>query len=164
VSGPHSAANGAFVTYTVALSAATSLNGYDLTVQWDTSELTLTSASQLFPDSLPPDTFAFTVSPLAGTPGDARTSTVSLTAFTTTSLFSLTFTAANPVADGLDDVRVFADPVNNGNGLSPGTVTLDNPTGVGFDVTPAPEPDRAALLLASLGTLSVLALRARHGS
>jgi len=163
LAGPHLASDGDVVTFTVGLSAATSLNGYDLTVQWDTSELSLTSASQLFPDSLPPDTFGFTPSPVTGTPGDARAAALSLTAFSSTKLFSLTFDAVSPVTDGAEDIHVLIDPVRNGQGLSP-PLPVDNPAGVGFDVAAAtvPEPATAALLLAGLGGLTGFGGRRRR--
>ena len=92
---------GTSLTFTVAFDAQTSLAGYELFFTWDQAELAFDSASQLFPDFLPANTFPFTV--LDPTLGDAsvgigRASELSLTEFNTTALVAFTFTATG-VAD-----------------------------------------------------------------
>jgi hypothetical protein len=137
------------ITFTVSLDASTLINGYDVTIFWDTAELTFVSGSELsglgFDDSPTGD---------SATTGD-RVATFDLGAVTTEDLFSVTFTVlAGVVGDGLDDFRVSVEAAN-GSGLIPGA--LDNPEGVGFDVVP--EPGTGALL--ALGVLGLAGARRR---
>lgn len=122
------------VTVTWSLSSAQGLNGYDLFVSWDPDELALVGSSQLYPDSLPPDTVAFLVAPDPLDPDESSVLTLSLANVSTTSLFSVTFDVVGTLsADCEADVWWSA----SGSGLSPGTVLLENPGGAGVDLAVA---------------------------
>lgn len=122
---------GSSLSLVFALDAATALNGYQLNLRWDPSELSLLGASQLFPDAGTP--VAFT-----SAPGDPAASVASAFVFpdpaVTTLLFQLDFQATPAGDDGQPDVWWFPQ----GAGLSPGSVVLENPAGAALDVTPAP--------------------------
>ena len=120
------------VTVLWSLDSEQLLNGYDLTVAWDASELTLLTCEQLYPDTQPPGTVGFLIAPCdADDPVGSDALTLSLTAFDTTALFSLTFGVAPVlVTDGLADVSW----TPNGNGLSPASVVLTNTGGAGVDL------------------------------
>ena len=120
------------IAVTWALAAPESLNGYDFEIRWDAGELTLTGATQLYPDTATP--LAFLEEP--SDPNDSRALVISLTPASTVSLFRLTFEAQPSAADGMADLWWFA----NGNGLAPGTVILENPSGAGIDMRAVPVP------------------------
>jgi hypothetical protein len=123
------------VTFTWVLDSAHALNGYDLAVSWDPEELTPISCTELYPDSQPPGTVPFLTSPCPALPTDLpprNATALSLVAFQTTALFSMTFQVTSVVlcdADGEADLAWSA----NGNGLSPGSVVLENTDGAGAD-------------------------------
>lgn len=123
---------GSTIEVTWSLSNQESLNGYDLEVRWNASALTLQSASQLFPDT-------GIAEPWLVEPSDPNASSavaISLVASPTTSLFRLSFDVAINVPDGDSDVFWFP----NGNGLSPGSVVLENSDGAGLDIRTAEVP------------------------
>lgn len=126
--------SGEQVTVTLALDSQQNLNGYDLTFTWDDEELTLVSCENLYPDTQPGGTVPFLVSPCtANDPTGSDGITLSIVTFATTQLIQLTFElTAIPGCDtdGLADVSWSA----NGNGLSPGSVVLDNPAGASADL------------------------------
>jgi len=119
------------ITVTWALDTQTTLNGYDFEVRWDAGELTLVSAEQLHPDTATP--LSFVIEP--SDPDDSRALVLSLTGAFTKQLFRLTFELDRMAADGQADVSWFA----NGNGLSPGSVVLDNLAGAGIDFDGGPD-------------------------
>ena len=61
---------------------------------------------------------------------------ISLLALPTTSLFRLSFEVAPNVPEGDADIWLF----HNGNGLSPGSVVLENSDGAGLDIRTAEVP------------------------
>jgi len=146
---PPSTGPGAEITFTVALDASTPINGYDVTILWDASELAFVSATDL-------SGLGFDAAPTGATPSGERVATFDLAAFVATDLFSVTFDVL-PGAhqDGLADFSVFVGPAN-GSGLIPGAI--DNPGGVAYDVVP--EPDTGALL--ALGLVAFARQRGRH--
>ena len=66
----------------------------------------------------------------------------------------------SPITDGQPDVFVFVDALANGSGISPDTLSIDNPDGAGFDITSLPEPSSAVVLIA--GCLLLASLRRRR--
>jgi hypothetical protein len=149
------------ITVTWELDATASLNGYDFEIRWDPTELALTDAKQLHPDTGTP--LAFLEAP--SDPNDSRALVVSLTAASTMRLFELTFDVMPSAPDGMADVWWFA----NGNGLAPGTVILENPAGAGFDLAttdampPPAVPASSSWGLGLLvGALVLLEARARQ--
>jgi len=127
------AAGGGSITVTWSLDAPTTLNGYDLNVNWDPSELTLFSSDQLFPDSSPPDTIPFLIEPNPADPAGSAAAVLSLVSFQTTALFRATFLL--PAASSLPvDCLVDVSWNPNGNGLSPGSVDLTNEDGASVDL------------------------------
>lgn len=140
---------GSQITFTVALDASTSINGYDVTVAWDAGELSFLSATEL-------SGLGFDVAPPGSIPAGERVATFELAAVSATDLFAVSFDILPGVlADGAYDFQVFVGPAN-GSGLIPGSI--DNPAGAGFDVVP--EPGSGALL--ALGLLA-LAWRGKRG-
>ena len=147
------------VTFQVDLEAETSINGYDLTIGWDPQELSFASASQLFPDFLPPDTFPFTVPPDPNEPDGTRIAAIQLTGFATTALFNVTFDILDVVRDGLADFWWLADAQTNGCGLSPGDLCpFENPAGSGISMVPEP----GTLLLLGAGLIGLAHSRRRE--
>lgn len=135
------------------LQAAESLNGYDLVVHWDPNEVILAAASQLYPDTGAP--LPWDSEPNA--PGDSAV-VLSLTPATTTSLFRLTFTIQSLIHDEQADIWWTA----NGNGLSPGSVVLSNPSGSGVDlIAPSAVPTLMPLPLITLALLLAVSARSR---
>jgi hypothetical protein len=143
---PPTSGPGSQITFTVALDAPASINGYDVTISWDALELSFLSAAEL-------SGLGFVSAPLGTTPAGERVASFELTAVTTTSLFSASFDVLpGALGDGADDFAVFVGPAN-GSGLIPGAI--DNPDGAGFDVVP--EPNTGGLL--ALGLLALARLR-----
>lgn len=151
--GTESSSVGAQLSFAIGLDAATAINGYDLTLAWDPSELLLVSSTSAA--GLP-----FSVSPDAGASAGSRVASITLVAALTSLLFSVTFDVLATTADGLADVRVFVDEDVNGSGIAPGSLALANPGGAGFDVIP--EPASGALLALGLAGLSAARARARR--
>ena len=119
-------AGGSTIDVTWSLSNQESLNGYDLEIRWNSSALTLLSASQLFPDT-------GIAEPWLVEPSDPDASSavaISLVAMPTTSLFRLSFEVASNALGGKQDLWWFP----NGSGLSPGSVVLENSDGAGLDI------------------------------
>jgi len=142
--GSEPAVPGDELTFTVGLDAATSINGYDLTISWDPSELSFSSALEL-------SGLGFDVAPVGSSPAGERVAAISLTAASSTALFQVTFGVVAVVPDGLSDFAVFVDPQANGSGIAPGSLSLENPGGAGLDVVP--EPDSGILLGSALALL-----------
>jgi hypothetical protein len=147
---------GSQITYTVAVSPATQISGYDLTISWDPKELEFVSATPVFGSD-------FAVAPSPSAPQRSRVASVIPVpaGLSTTSLFSATFVVKPGFAqDGIaDDFTARVDPIANGRGIAgPAGVilTIDNPRGVRFDGL-VPEPEAApfaaglALLLLARG-------------
>jgi len=151
--GSEASSAGAQLGFTIGLDAATAINGYDVTLAWDPAELSLASAAPVA--GLP-----FVVSPDPGASAGARVASITLVATLTSLLFSVTFDVLATTADGLADVRVFVDDDVNGTGIAPGSLSLANPGGAGFDVIP--EPASGALLALGLAGLSAARARARR--
>jgi hypothetical protein len=122
---------GSELSVTWALEAQETLNGYQLQIRWDPSELSLIRAVQLFPDTAPP--VAWTVEP--SDPNASVASAFRLpTPADTTLLFRLDFLAIPSGNDAKQDLWWFPQ----GAGLTPGSVALDNPAGAGIDFTAVP--------------------------
>ena len=161
-------AAGTDLTFTVAFDAQTSLAGYELFFTWDQAELAFDSASQLFPDFLPADTFPFTV--LDPTLGDAsvgigRTSELSLSEFDTTLLVAFTFTATGVTdapGSGMPGASLELSQSAAGldGGFDPPTVTVTNPDPF-FTFTVIPEPGTMLLLSAGLAGLAFAGRKGR---
>ncbi len=135
--GVEPAAPGETLTFAIGLDTPTAINGYDLSILWDPSELSFLSADEL-------SGLGFDVAP-AGSPG-GRVAAIDLAPVQASALFQVTFLVlADVVADGLPDFAVFVNPPVNGGGIAPGSLSLANPAGAGIDV---PEP-RALWLLAA---------------
>jgi hypothetical protein len=116
---------------TLSLSAATTLNGYDFSVQWDPAKLTLQSSTQLFPSGSPPNTIPFLIAPSPGNPSGSSAAVFSLVGHSTTALFRMTFQTQQALAwDCAPDFVFFATTT----GLSPATVVLGNPDGAAIDM------------------------------
>lgn len=151
--GSESATPGSQITFTVGLDAVTSLNGYDVTIAYDASELSFASASEL-------SGLGFDAAPAGATPVGERVAAIELQAVSTASLFSILFDVSDVVNDGLPDFRIFVDPPTNGSGIAPATLSLANgAAGIGIEVVP--EPESAALLAGGLIALAALRARAR---
>lgn len=107
------------------LDSQQSLNGYDLEIRWDASELTLISATPLYPDTGSPVPFLEEPS----NPDASSAVALSVVALDTTQLFSLRFEASPGASPDGPDLSWFA----NGNGLSPASVVLLDPGGGAWD-------------------------------
>ncbi len=122
------------VTVTWALDAPATLNGYDLNVGWDASELSLVAMEQLYPDDQPVNTIPFLVAPDPLQPLASEAVTLSLVGAATTSLLRLTFQTVSAPAFLLGNCEADVWWTANGNGLSPGSVVLSNPQGAAIDL------------------------------
>lgn len=151
--GTESTSAGSQLSFAIGLDAATSINGYDVTLAWDSAELSLVAAS-------PAAGLPFSVSPGAGGSAGSRVASITLTTALTALLFSVTFDVLATTADGVADVRIFVDAGVNGSGIAPGSLSLANPGGAGIDVIP--EPASGALLALGLAGLSAARARARR--
>lgn len=140
------------VTLSVGLDVATQIVGYDVTITWDPTELDFVSASDI-------PGLAFDTAPTAGQFAGARVSAIDLSAVTTDLLFSVSFVALDPIADGLPDFRVFVDAMVNGAGIAPGSLSLANPAGAAIDIVPEP----GSGLLLGLGLAGAWLLRRPRG-
>lgn len=140
---------GETITFVVGLEESRGLNGYELFLSFDESELSFVSASNDFVPGLP-----FTVAPEPGENPSIRVATLfpSSAPFPSASLFRVTFEVIGTLRDDLADFQVFA---SGSDPLSPGDVALDNPSGVGFDVfSEVPEPSVVALMAVGLAGLA----------
>lgn len=142
--GSELALPGAQLAFLIGLDAATQINGYDVTLAWDATELALFSASPWV--DLP-----FSSAPDPGGSSGSRVAAITLSPTTTDLLFTVVFDVLAPLGDGLADVAVLVDAGTNGAGISPGSLSLANPGGAGIDVVP--EPGSGALLAVGLGLL-----------
>ena len=127
---------GALLTFSVALDASTSIQGYDLILSWDPAELSFVSAADQ-------SGLGFDVSPGGLAPAGERVAAIELAPVLASVLFSVQFQVLTVTRDGAADLAVAA----NGAGIAPGTQTLDNPGGVVFLI---PEPAAALLLVTAL--------------
>jgi hypothetical protein len=131
---------GSAVTFTVALDATASIQGYDLVLSWDPAELAFLSATDL-------SGIGFDVAPFGSTPGGERVAAIDLAPVSTAALFEADFQVLAVVGDGAADLRIVA----NGSGIAPGSLTLSNgAAGVAIAV---PEPGAALLGVSALGVL-----------
>lgn len=135
------------ITFTVGLDAAAAIQGYDVTMSWDPSELSFAAASDL-------SGIGFTLAPSGTTPSGERVASIalpSLSPVNTALLFSATFDVTAVVHDGAPDFAVFVDSGTNGGGIAPGALgPIGNPAGAAIAV---PEPATASLFLLALATL-----------
>ena len=139
------------------ISEALESMGYDVSIGWDPNEVDLVSALQLAPDTGTP--VPFNPSPVGGLPTGSRAAALlGLAVVPTTLLFSVTFDVLIPITDDQPDVFVFLAEAN-GSGISPDSLSIDNPGGAGFDIT-LPEPGSAVVLMA--GCLLLTSLRRRR--
>jgi hypothetical protein len=137
-----SAALGEIVDVTFALDSTESLAGYDLEIRWDATELTLVSATPLFPSSGTAEPFL--LEPMD--PTDSRATAFTIIIAPTDSLFRLSFSVNAQAEASGDDLWWFP----SGAGLSPATVVLENPGGAAIDfkrAIPAPAMGPGGLLL-----------------
>ena len=148
-----SASGASEFTVTIGFEPSTLLLGYDLSVAWDPVEVSLSAAANL----ANPGSIAFT-SPVGGPSTGSRVADTAFAFLPSASLFSLTFTMVNPVQDGLPDIHVFLGPLN-GSGISPATLSIENPLGAAIDIGAVPEPGTATLV--GFGLLAGSALRRR---
>jgi hypothetical protein len=132
------------LTFLVGLDAQTAINGYDITLAWDPVELS-------FVNALPVIGLPFSAAPDPSQSGGTRVAAITLTPRVTDALFVVTFDVLTLTRDGLADVSIFVDPIRNGSGISPGSLSLANPGGAGIDMIP--EPGSGALLALGLGGL-----------
>jgi hypothetical protein len=124
-------AAGSQITVTLSLTAATVVNGYDFSVQWDPAKLSLLSSVQLFPSGSPPNTIPFLIAPNPADPLGSSAAVLSLVGTSTTSLFRMTFQILQTLAyDCVPDLAFNATTT----GLSPATVVLGNPAGASIDL------------------------------
>jgi hypothetical protein len=161
---------GAQMNYTVSFTPTTNITGYDLTIMWDTTELTFSSASALFagffaagPPAAPGGRIAGVLPVPSGVPaGD---------------LFRITFLVAAGYDgdDGaFDDFMVYVNPTTNGAGVAGpvgATLSIDNPMGFMADgletcdsrdcPTNVPAPTAVWLLGTSLAGLALTERRRR---
>jgi hypothetical protein len=151
--GSEASAPGSQLSFSIGLDAVTGINGYDVTLAWDATELALFSSAA--GPGLP-----FSVAPDAGQSAGSRVASITLIPASTALLFSVTFDVLATTADGLADVRVFVDAPSNGTGIAPGSLSLANPAGAGIDVIP--EPASGAMLALGLAGLSAARARARR--
>jgi len=118
------------ITFSVGLDAPTDINGYDLTLAWDPFELRLSSATPIWG-------FGFTRPPSELEYAGTRVAAILTSVMNASTLFSVTFDVLQAAAffdDGLPDVEIYVDPIVNGEGISPGSLSISNPTGAGIDV------------------------------
>lgn len=141
------------LTFIVGLDEPTAINGYDITLAWDPSELSFSYALSVL-------AFPFAAAPDGSQSSGTRVASIRLTSFTASALFSVTFEPIALTGDGQADVWFFVDEDLNGSGLSPGSLSLANPAGAGIDVVP--EPDTAALFTLGLALLSAARARAKR--
>ena len=152
-------------TFSISFDAQTSFNGYDLFFTWDMTELTFAGATNLFPDSLPPDFFTFTVLNTglgSGMIGIGRASSLTLSALTTTGLMELLFTptgTADSPGSPLPGASLILSQSAAGltGGFAPAGLTVTNPDPY-FTSVVVPEPGTGLLLLG----LAALAWRSRR--
>lgn len=134
------------------------LNGYDLEIRWDAGELTLVSATPLYPDT--GTAVAFLEAP--SDPESSSAIALSFVAQQTTALFSLRFEASPKAGPDGADLWWFA----NGNGLSPASAVLQNPEGGAWDLYDSTSPPSVPIhggwiAAAAAGILGTLRLRLR---
>jgi hypothetical protein len=146
---------GQTVVVTWHLDQQTLLNGYDLELRWNPDELTLLDAAPLHPDTGTPTPF----SEAPGDPADSRAFAIVFTAENTTDLFQVSFEAHPSLAATGSDLLWFP----NANGLSPGSVVLENSAGAAIDFQRFPEPEVPGLgglgLALLAGSVAVVARR-----
>lgn len=144
--------DGSSFTVRVGLLPGVPISGYDLTISWDDSELLLTGVTNVFN----PGSIAFS-SPLGGDPMGERVADISFVSVSSADLFDLTFQVLSAVDDGMQDLLVFRDLVNNGSGVSGTLSFIPADASAGLSVVPIPEPGTGALL-----AVGMLALRGRR--
>lgn len=158
---------GDLITFTVGIEPASVITGYTLDIRYDTGELDFVSATQLVPYFSGAFTPPFTLDPANTASDDAGSSGLATSDSGRASvlqvsdseavgdLFSLTFTAFNPVLDGIPDLTVgilsaAADDISPGIGGSAFTI---NPDVVQAEVAAVPEPVSLLLVAPAAGLL-----------
>jgi len=155
------------ITFTVGIEPASVITGYTLDIRYDMGELDFLSASQLVPYFGGAFTPPFSLDPEGTASSDAgstglatsdsgRASVLQVSdSVAVGDLFSLTFTAFNPVLDGAPDLTVgilsaVADDISPGLGGSAFTI---NPDVVQAEVAAVPEPVSLLLVASAAGLL-----------
>jgi len=130
---------GDMITFTISLDLSVSLNGYDLLLTWDPTELALLAASDL-------TGLGLDVNPTSSVGFPRRVAAISLGAVTSADLVALEFSVVSVVRDGAADFSF----TTNGSGLSPGSLVLAAPPTAAIAL---PEPALSLLLLLGLSGL-----------
>ena len=155
------------IPFTVGVEPLSVITGYTLDIRYDTGELNFLSATQQVPYFSGAFTPPFTLDPASTASDDAGSSGLATSdsgrasvlqvsdSEAVGSLFSLTFTAFNPVLDGIPDITVgilsaAADDVSPGIGASAFTI---NPDVVHAEVAAVPEPVSLLLVAPAAGLL-----------
>ncbi len=131
------------ITFTVGFSPLVPAQSFDLTVMWDPTELALNVGSTNFIAG----NLAISQDPVDDNPGGDRVAAV-LFGADVGDLFSVDFTVVGITDDDQADFTVFVDTGVNGAGISPGELSIENPSGVSAYIVP--EPGSLAFLGAGL--------------
>ncbi len=145
------------LTFTVSFDVpGTPLSGYELFFTWDTTQLTFSSATNLYNDLFIVPTFTVLNTGLgSGTTGIGRASVLQLSDFPATDLMELVFTETNPGQTSTNALILSLSAAGLTGGFSPASVVVTNPN-VFFTFIPEP----STLVLVGLGSLA-LAMRRR---